>query len=84
MKSFAPEFLKSGLSIVAVDAATNKVAGILLAWDGASTEHFGVCMWCQILCCIAPHMNADMIMCNDFVEGITNSKLDDLLKEFGK
>ena len=84
LKPFWPELLKSGLSLVAIDAATNKVTGVILAWDGATPDNWGVCFLCQLFCSLAPHMTADSMMCNEFVESITNSKLDKILMEFGK
>ena len=86
-KMFKPywhEFVGNGLSLVAIDSASSKVVGIILSWDGATPDNWGLCRLCNIFCCVVPTMSADNIMVNEFVISITEAKLDALMMEFGK
>ena len=86
-KMFKPywhEFVGNGLSLVAIDSTSSKVVGIILSWDGATPDNWGLCRLCNIWCCVVPTMSADNIMVNEFVISITEAKLDNLMMEFGK
>ena len=42
-RPFWNEWIRSGLSIVAINTETNKVIGALTAWDGATVDNWGMC-----------------------------------------
>ena len=45
-------FENSGMSVVAIDAAEDKVVGATTVWDAATIHNWGCCKICHFLCCV--------------------------------
>ena len=64
------EFMKSGLSLVAIDTATGKVVGASTAYDAATISNYGCCKMLSMICCVFPCIPSELMPMVEIAEEV--------------